>query len=106
MNLPLMMFLSLFSSFIILLVGCNEKDNISPSNLKVSEKESFRNHCANCHGGNLEGGFGPSLQHIGSKYKKEEISQIIQHGKGNMPSQNYILKDEQQKLAAWLSNKK
>jgi cytochrome c551 len=71
-----------------------------------TEKESYTNHCANCHGGNLEGGFGPGLLHIGSKYNKEQLLHIIQNGKGNMPAQGYVAEDEQEKLATWLGNKK
>jgi hypothetical protein len=31
---------------------------------------------------------------------------IIQHGKGQMPSQDYVDKKDQEKLADWLSQKK
>jgi cytochrome c551 len=41
--------------------------------------------CISCHGANLEGGYGPSLQNIGDKYNKEEIVTILINGKGSMP---------------------
>jgi cytochrome c551 len=41
--------------------------------------------CISCHGANLEGGYGPSLQNIRDKYNKEEIITILINGKGSMP---------------------
>ncbi|MDP4083866.1 MAG: c-type cytochrome [Bacillota bacterium] len=40
--------------------------------------------CINCHGENLQGGAGaPTL--VGTGLKADQIAQIAQHGKGNMP---------------------
>ncbi|MFC7442219.1 c-type cytochrome [Laceyella putida] len=69
-------------------------------------QDVYLQHCANCHGGNLEGGFGPALKKVGSKYAKDEILHIIQKGKGNMPSQDYVDKKDQATLAEWLSQQK
>ncbi|MFC7439997.1 c-type cytochrome [Laceyella putida] len=66
----------------------------------------YANNCASCHGGNLQGGFGPSLEKIGSKLKKEQIVQVLQKGKGSMPSQGHLSSQEQEKLATWLTEKK
>jgi cytochrome c551 len=41
--------------------------------------------CISCHGANLEGGYGPTLQNIGEEYNKEEIISILINGKGSMP---------------------
>ncbi|AUS08944.1 cytochrome C551 [Laceyella sacchari] len=69
-------------------------------------QDIYQRHCANCHGGNLQGGFGPALKKVGAKYDKDEILQIIQKGKGNMPSQDYVSKQDQATLAQWLSEQK
>lgn len=66
----------------------------------------YANHCANCHGSNLQGSYGPSLEQVGNKYTQAEILTIIQKGKGTMPSQDYVAKEDQQKLAEWLAKQK
>jgi cytochrome c551 len=72
----------------------------------TAEETMFKNNCATCHGGNLEGGFGPTLQHVGKNYSKDQILAIIKNGKGSMPSQSFIPQADQEKLAVWLANKK
>lgn len=69
-------------------------------------EEIYAQSCANCHGGNLQGSYGPGLEKIGSKYSQEEILNIIQNGIGTMPSQAHIAQEDQQKLAEWLAEKK
>src|SRR5690606_1063079 len=39
--------------------------------------------CISCHGGNYEGGIGPSL--IDTEMSQEEIEDVIANGKGSMP---------------------
>lgn len=97
----------LFCISVFFFAGCAEKKQEKNSSFtKVTkEKEAYLNHCANCHGGNLEGSFGPPLNEIEKKYKEKEILKIIQKGKGNMPAQDYISRKEQEELAKWLSKK-
>jgi cytochrome c551 len=95
--------------FILCLCGCAGPPSTAPSTPPVqisAEQKLYNQHCANCHGGNLQGSFGPALQKIGTKYSKEEILNIMQTGRGAMPAQTYVAKEEQQKLAEWLSQKK
>jgi len=63
--------------------------------------------CTSCHGNNLEGSVGPSLQKIGSKYSKDQILNIIKKGKNNgkMPA-GLISGDDAEKVAEWLAAKK
>jgi cytochrome c551 len=96
-------------SFVLFLSGCAGPPPATSSTQPVqisAEEKLYHQHCANCHGGNLQGSFGPALQKIGAKYSKEEILNIMQTGKGAMPAQTYVVKEEQQKLAEWLSQKK
>ncbi|MBA4494466.1 c-type cytochrome [Paenactinomyces guangxiensis] len=92
------------------LAGCgtaNQNQYPTGQASAVTEPEEiYTRHCANCHGGNLQGSYGPSLKNISRKYTQEEILQIIQKGKGKMPSQDYVSKEEQQKLADWLSGQR
>ena len=69
-------------------------------------KEAYQNHCASCHANNLEGGFGPNMQKIGSKYSKEEIANIIENGIGTMPAQKQVSDEERENLSAWLAEQK
>ncbi|NOU94436.1 c-type cytochrome [Paenibacillus sp. LMG 31456] len=67
----------------------------------------YKSSCIACHGANLEGKAGPSLQKIGSKLGKEQIVTKIQNGGGGMPSYDGKLKDKEiQLLSEWLSAKK
>jgi cytochrome c551 len=63
--------------------------------------------CASCHGDQLQGVVGPSLQKIGSKYSKAEILDIIKNGKGGgkMPA-GLITGDDADTVATWLAAKK
>ncbi|MCH5585591.1 c-type cytochrome [Shimazuella sp. AN120528] len=97
-------------SLFILLAACstsNNKSETPKTTQQLSAEETlFQNHCSTCHGGNLEGGYGPALQHVGKTYSKEQILEIMKNGKGGMPSQSFIPKADREKLATWLSNKK
>ena len=73
---------------------------------EAQAKETYQNHCASCHGNNLEGGFGPNMQKIGSKYSKAEIANIIENGIGTMPAQKQVSDAERENLSAWLAEQK
>lgn len=62
-------------------------------------------NCITCHGDQLQGGAGPALNKIGSKYKQNEIEHIIKNGKNGMPS-GVISGGDVTVVAKWLSEKK
>ncbi len=68
-------------------------------------EEVYQQNCLSCHGENLEGGFGPALDKIGSEYSEEEILHVIHNGKGQMPA-NVVEGEEAEAVAAWLAEKK
>jgi cytochrome c551 len=68
-------------------------------------QQIYNNKCISCHGDNLKGGIGPSLQKVGSKYSKEQILNILKNGRGQMPP-NVVQGKEAEKMAEWLANKK
>lgn len=68
--------------------------------------QAYQTSCASCHGGNLEGGFGPALDKIGAKMSKEEISDIIKDGVGSMPPQKNVPDSDRESLAEWLAEQK
>ncbi|MET1014997.1 MAG: cytochrome c551 [Paenisporosarcina sp.] len=62
-------------------------------------------NCTTCHGGNLEGqGNFPPLKDVGSRLTEEEILNVINDGRGQMPP-NIIEGAEAEVVAEWLSNK-
>jgi len=69
------------------------------------EAKLFEQKCSSCHGQNLEGGVGPELKTVGSKYSKEEIETIIVEGKGSMPK-GLLTGDDASAVAEWLAEKK
>ena len=73
---------------------------------EVNAEQIVKQTCTACHGQNLEGNIGPNLTKIGSKYKPEDIENILKNGRGGMPAG--LLKDESEvkAVAKWLSEKK
>jgi cytochrome c551 len=89
----------------VLLAACGSNGNEPNQSGQVTEgpEKVYMQHCANCHGEQLQGGYGPALKEAGKKYSEAEILTIIQKGKGNMPSQGFINEEDQKMLAKWLS---
>ena len=73
----------------------------------VDAQAIYKQNCISCHGNNLEGGVGPSLQKVGAKYSKDQMVTILNNGQGAMPSFKGKLSDNEiGALATWLSEKK
>ncbi|WP_082233371.1 cytochrome c551 [Halobacillus massiliensis] len=70
----------------------------------AAAEQTYEQTCASCHGGDMEGNVGPALTDVGSNYSADEVSQIIQNGKGSMPAQNVEPQDADN-LAQWLTSK-
>src|SRR5690625_7237961 len=64
----------------------------------------YKKNCASCHGQNIDGGAGPSLVSIGSKYTTDEIIDIIENSKGNMQPQKQVAEEDRVILAEWIVN--
>lgn len=65
----------------------------------------YKQSCAACHGANLEGAVGPDLQTVGSRLSKDDILNILQNGRGQMPG-GLVKGEDAETLAAWLADKK
>lgn len=76
----------------------------SQSQVQTPDK-IFQQNCSSCHGNNLQGGVGPNLQTIGSKWSKAQILNQIKNGGGPMPG-GIISGKEADDVATWLSKKK
>ncbi|ENH97494.1 cytochrome c-550 [Gracilibacillus halophilus YIM-C55.5] len=71
------------------------------------DPEAIAQNCIGCHGGDLEGGTGPSLQDVGSKYSQEEIYDIIMNGiQGTQMPGGLVSDGEAEVLSKWLAEKK
>lgn len=68
-------------------------------------EELYNTNCAQCHGADLTGGAGPSLENVGDDYSVDDIVDIIQNGKGQMPAQDHLSEEESQQIAEWLVNR-
>lgn len=88
------------------LAGCGGSNNVSDTS-PSDPAAIFSQSCASCHGGQLQGGYGPNLKKVGSAYSKQQILDIINKGKNNgkMPA-GLISGADAEKVAAWLAAKK
>jgi cytochrome c551 len=68
-------------------------------------EEIVNKSCITCHGDNLQGGSGPALDKIGSKYASSDIENIINNGKNGMPA-GVVSTEEATVVAEWLAQKK
>lgn len=98
---------------LLLLTACGgAADDAAAPPIKGIEAEQevsslLKAHCMTCHGNDLQGLVGPSLQAIGSSMSKEEIYAVVAEGAKGMPAFKSRL-DEQQldALAEWLASQK
>lgn len=63
----------------------------------------YAENCLSCHGENLEGSIGPDLTLAGDRFSEEELKDIIQNGKDNMPPIMSDNEEDADVLAEWLS---
>ncbi|GMB09110.1 cytochrome c551 [Thermolongibacillus altinsuensis] len=82
----------------------DKKDGGATQTASAAE-DIYKKSCAGCHGQNLEGGAGPALDKVGSKYSQDEIKNIIANGRGGMPG-GLIQGEDVDKVAEWLASKK
>lgn len=73
---------------------------------EAKAKETYQASCQGCHGANLEGGFGPALNNVGSKMDANAIYDIIKKGRGQMPPQGQVSDEDAKNVAEWLASLK
>ena len=74
-----------------------------PADVGMAEA-AYKSNCLACHGDQLQGGFGPALNAVGSSLSREQIYQVITKGRGNMPGFEGRLSDEEIiNLTNWLA---
>ncbi|CAN5165234.1 hypothetical protein BH11BAC6_BH11BAC6_01270 [soil metagenome] len=99
----------------IIYINSNEmawRISLGPSsgeqNVSLSPGQSlYVANCTACHGTNLLGNPGsgyPSLMNIGSRKKRESVSNLISQGKGMMPAFPKFTEEQKKSLVAFLFN--
>ncbi|WP_102345568.1 cytochrome c550 [Bacillus sp. Marseille-P3661] len=89
-----------------MLAGGDEAQEEQAGEVAADDGEGlFKASCASCHGQNLEGGVGPSLETIGASKSAEEIANIINNGQGSMPP-GLVDAAKAETIAAWLAEHK
>ncbi|MHA6534529.1 c-type cytochrome [Paenibacillus sp. BAC0078] len=101
---------------VVLLFTLPGKDEVAEENKPTmpvveldaaSAESTVKLNCITCHGDQLQGGVGPSLQQEGGKHDAEGIFGIVTKGRGQMPSFKEKLKPEEiANVAMWLAEKK
>lgn len=86
------------TSLVLAVGACGKKEESKSSNQAASTDSAekiYQKSCAGCHGNDLAGITGPSLETVGGKYGKEDIEKIIAKGRGSMPAG--LIQDEEAK---------
>jgi cytochrome c551 len=101
-----LMALLIGTSFVLAACGGAGEDQSTGETTSVDEaSQLYKNSCSQCHGGKLEGGFGPALNASGENLSQEEIITIIEEGKGRMPA-NLLQSEEAALVAEWIVEQK
>jgi|SRR5699024_1916351 len=66
-------------------------------------EEVYQQNCASCHGDDLSGQAGPSLETVGADHSADDIKDIIDEGPGNMPA-GLVSGDDADAVAEWLAS--
>lgn len=71
----------------------------------ANPEEFYKQTCIACHGANYEGGVGPSLKGVGQRLSVDQIKDVLQNGRGNMPA-GLVPAEKADEMAKWLSELK
>ncbi|SFE24032.1 cytochrome c551 [Paenibacillus algorifonticola] len=101
---------------VLLLSACGNSGAVDTTNNNSTEGMSVQNgdaemiykkKCMSCHGTDLQGRRGPSLQNIGSRLTEEEIVDVVTNGRNEMPKfEKNISAEDIQSVSKWLSELK
>ncbi|KAB8128607.1 cytochrome c [Gracilibacillus oryzae] len=97
--------LGILAMIVLSVAGLDQQEKIANGGGETVEAdpEALAQNCIGCHGGDLEGASGPSLQNIGDKYSVEEVQDIIVNGiEGTAMPAGLVSTEEAAILAEWL----
>jgi quinoprotein glucose dehydrogenase len=85
----------------------SKQDASKSENFSQAGVRLFINNCMGCHGQDRKGtGNYPSLINIGSKYKDDQISALLQSGRRMMPSFKQLSDQERQAIISYITTNK
>lgn len=67
----------------------------------IDTEAIYQKNCISCHGDQYQGGVGPQLTGLSSKYEKADIEKILINGQGAMPG-GLVSPEEASAMAEWL----
>jgi cytochrome c551 len=85
---------------LLLLAGCSSGKSSTAMDGETIYKES----CAACHGGELQGAVGPAVTNMKSKYTEAELLKIVNEGTNKMPG-NLLNMEQSEIVTKWLMEK-
>ena len=74
------------------------------NNQAAAGRQLYMDNCQSCHGGDLKGGAGPSLQNITTTMGADAIKGTIAGGKGIMPPFSGMTQGQLDSIVAFLAN--
>ncbi|MFF2093933.1 c-type cytochrome [Paenibacillus sp. NPDC058174] len=87
--------------------GSSATNSGNPNAGQSDDQLIYKKKCISCHGVDLQGRAGPSLQNVGSQLTEEEIYSIIANGRKGMPKfEKRLSEEELRSVARWLSEMK
>ena len=93
----------------LFLAACGGNDEASTSTGDTAQpngEKIVNKSCTMCHGGELQGGSGPALDKLGSKYSEQEILDIILNGTGKGMPAGIVKGADAEAAAAYLAGLK
>jgi cytochrome c551 len=84
----------------LLLAGCSSDKTSTAMDGETIYKES----CAACHGGELQGAVGPAVTNMKSKYSEADVLKIVNEGTNKMPG-NLLNLEQSEIVTKWLMEK-
>ena len=98
----------LFGTLLVLGACGGGGDDASDDGASVDSaagEEVYKQNCASCHGDDLSGGAGPSLETVGADHSVDDIKNIIENGQGSMPP-GLVSGEDEDAVAEWLATHK
>src|SRR5699024_8638521 len=97
---------TLFGTLLVLgACGGGNDDNASNNNNSgdsAAGEEVYQQNCASCHGDDISGEAGPSLETIDADIDVDDIKDVIENGQGSMHVR-IVEGDEEDDVAEWLA---
>ncbi|WP_188206694.1 c-type cytochrome [Alkalibacillus aidingensis] len=89
--------------FVLILAACGGGGDDGDASETAAGEDLYQQNCAACHGGDLSGGAGPSLENAGDDFDHDEVVSIILEGYGGMAPVD-VSEDEASDIADFVTS--